>query len=221
MSSEGDGRLLPDRSAAITRCSLVQRMAIRWKNMGSHGDNSLDPSGTAGGAADRAADLLFGSIQSAQARKFMRPRPDRVRARGDTVDRGQLYANEPTPGRSESVGFSARSAEPWGAERSGADVSKKHRLSSRSQARAGVSDAVLVNATAFERRNFLQGKTGAISFTTKICTLPFGGMGRSDDGRSVIGIARIQCPRTRWHKRQEKHGNNEERLLIISHGSAP
>jgi hypothetical protein len=67
----------------------------------------------------------------------------------------------------------------------------------------------------------LQGKTGAISLTTKIYALLFGSMGRSDDSRSVIGIARLQCSRTRWQKRDEEHRNNGERLLVISHGQSP
>jgi hypothetical protein len=54
----------------------------------------------------------------------------------------------------------------------------------------------------------LQGKTGAISFTTKIYALLFGSMGRGDDDSSFIGIARIQGRRTRWHKTCEEHRNN-------------
>jgi hypothetical protein len=84
------------------------------------------------------------------------------------------------------------------AERSAAGsltTAKARRLSPHSI--AGVAGAVLVNAPTFGGGYLIQGKAGAISCTTDIYTLVFGGLSRREGERGEIGVARIECSRTR------------------------
>jgi hypothetical protein len=54
-------------------------------------------------------------------------------------------------------------------------------------------DAILVNAPAFGGWYLLQGKAGAISCTTDIHALLFGGLSRRQGERCEIGVARMEC----------------------------
>ena len=57
--------------------------------------------------------------------------------------------------------------------------------------------AILVNAPTLEGWYLLHGQTGAVSCTTGIYALLFGGPSRREGESGEIGVARIECSRTR------------------------
>src|SRR5436305_10327036 len=59
-----------------------------------------------------------------------------------------------------------------------------------------VAGAILVNAPTLGGWNLLQGQAVAISRTTGIYALLFGGPSRRKDERAEIGVTRIECSRT-------------------------
>jgi hypothetical protein len=68
----------------------------------------------------------------------------------------------------------------------------------RSTCRTGIAavvDAILVNAPTLKGRNLLQGHAIAISRTTGIHALLFGGLSRRKRDRGEIGVTGIECSR--------------------------
>src|SRR5262245_3567026 len=60
-----------------------------------------------------------------------------------------------------------------------------------------VAGAILVNAPTLGGWYLLQGQAGAISRTTGIYALLFSGLSRREGARGEVGVARIECFRTR------------------------
>ena len=59
------------------------------------------------------------------------------------------------------------------------------------------ADAILVNPPTLKGWYLLQGQAGAISRTTGIYALLISGPSRREGARGEIGVARIECFRTR------------------------
>jgi len=60
-----------------------------------------------------------------------------------------------------------------------------------------VAGAILVNAPTLGGWYLLQGQAVAISRTTGIYALLFSGLSRREGARGEVGVARIECSRTR------------------------
>ena len=60
-----------------------------------------------------------------------------------------------------------------------------------------VAGAILVNAPTLDGWYLLRGHAGAMSRTTGIYALLFSGLSRREGARGEVGVARIECSRTR------------------------
>jgi len=101
------------------------------------------------------------------------------------------------------------------------DQSRRKPLPGRSTRRTGstsVAGAILVNAPTLKGWYLLQGQAVAISCTTGIYALLFGGPSRREGERGEIVVARMEFSCTRWQKHCEEYGDNGKRPLATFHG---
>ena len=69
--------------------------------------------------------------------------------------------------------------------------------STSSTSMTSVAGAILVNAPTHDGWYFLRGQAGAMSRATAIYALLFSGLSRREGARGEVGVARIECSRTR------------------------
>ena len=79
----------------------------------------------------------------------------------------------------------------------------------------------MVYTPTLEGWYLLQGLAVAVSCTTAIYALLFGGVSRREGGRAEIGVARIECSSTQRQKKCEEYGDDSKRPLVTFHGPVP
>ena len=85
---------------------------------------------------------------------------------------------------------------------------------------AAVAGAILVNTPTLKGWYLPQGQAVAISRTTGIHALLFGGLSRREDERGEIGVTGIECSRAQ-RKESEEHGDERKGSPSAFHGLNP
>ncbi len=89
----------------------------------------------------------------------------------------------------------------------------------RSTSTTTVASAIPVNAPTLGGWYLLQGQAIAITCTTGVRALPFGGLSRREGARGEIGLTRIERSRNQCQKHCKEHRDDGKTTAAIFHGS--